>query len=321
MNKELFNPNISVVMSVFNGASYLHESIESILNQSYKNFEFIIINDGSTDETLEIIKSYKDSRIVLISRKNKGLIDSLNEAISLAKGEYIARMDADDISYPTRLDEQYTFMEKNADIVVCGAWAKKFGTDNGLSCTPVDDKNIREKFVITSPFIHPSVFIRKSSLRKECIKYDSNYIHAEDYKLWLELLRVGKCANIPKVLLRYRVSQGQISNKYRIVQHESAKKIRREFIKQYFKEINLDFPLPSTITIKTIKTIKKYNYKDDKVINAIIYTMYLSLIKYSHRSFFNFLSSFDYLKSPYSVKKIIRIIVKHINPNRFDSYL
>jgi len=113
---------VSIVMSVYNAQKYLDEAIESILNQTYSNFEFIIINDGSTDKSLEIIENYakKDSRIIVINRENKGLIYSLNEGIRKANGKYIARMDADDISLPQRLEKQVEFMEKNKNIGICG---------------------------------------------------------------------------------------------------------------------------------------------------------------------------------------------------------
>lgn len=128
INVEIFKMNtvISVVMSVYNAEKYLDEALQSILNQ---NFEFIIINDGSTDKSLEIIEKYKyqDTRIVLISRENRGLIASLNEGIELAKGKYIARMDADDISLPNRFEEQLKIMENDKEIVVCGSWINVFG--------------------------------------------------------------------------------------------------------------------------------------------------------------------------------------------------
>ena len=114
------NPLVSVVLSVYNAEKHIVEAIESILTQSYKNFEFIIIDDGSTDGSLEIIKSYDDERIILISRENKGLIASLNEGIEQAKGKYIARMDADDISLSSRFEEQVTFMEMHEEVGICG---------------------------------------------------------------------------------------------------------------------------------------------------------------------------------------------------------
>lgn len=133
-------------MSVYNGEKYLAEAIESILNQTYKNFELIIINDGSKDNSVEIIKNYmkQDNRIVLIDRENKGLPYSLNEGISVAKGEYIARMDADDISLPTRFEKQVDYMQKN-ELDVCGSYIKLFGDNRKEQVikNPITNEDIR----------------------------------------------------------------------------------------------------------------------------------------------------------------------------------
>ena len=148
---------VSVVMSVYNSEKYLPEAIESILNQTYTNFEFIIINDGSTDNSLRIIKEYanKDKRIIVISRENKGLIFSLNEGIEVSKGKYIIRMDADDISLPNRLKIQLDFMEKNKDIAICGTVAITFDENNNERVWKVyeDEKMIKAELLFSSPFI------------------------------------------------------------------------------------------------------------------------------------------------------------------------
>jgi len=311
---------ISVVMSVYNGEDYLEEAIESILNQTYKNFEFIIIDDGSTDKSLGIIHRYKelDDRIILISRENRGLIASLNEGIKKAKGKYIIRMDADDISMPNRFQEQFDFMELNQDVVLCGSFAEKFGIDKGIFLVPSSDKEIRETFVVHSPFIHPSVIIRHSTVKENKIIYNDKYLHAEDYKFWLELLKIGKVHNIKKVLLRYRTSQDQISNKYSKEQAYTSQKIRREFIKDYLGQDIIE----NSINIETIKKLKSIKNKNkDNTINSIIYAIYLSLDAYSVKSFLYFIFSFNYLKYPYNLKEFNRVIYKHINPNRFYKWL
>lgn len=163
-------PLISVVMPVYNAELYLDEAIQSITNQTYKKFEFIIINDGSTDKSLEIIKKYKDeySRIVLISRENKGLVFSLNEGISKAKGKYIARMDADDISLSTRLEEQVAFMEENQEIGVCGSWVEVFGDNrkNTIWKMPKSNEELKTRLLFSVPVAHPSVMMRKEILDK-----------------------------------------------------------------------------------------------------------------------------------------------------------
>ncbi len=208
-------PLVSVVMSVYNAGKYLDEAIQSILKQTYKKFEFIIINDGSTDSSLEIIKNYKkeDNRIVLISRENKGLIFSLNEGIQRANGKYIARMDADDISLVTRFQEQVNFLEKNTDIGVCGSWIEIFGENRKSTIwkLPYKDNDLKARLLFSVPFAHPSIMMRKEIIDKYGLKYDENYKAAEDYKFWLDMSKYTKFANIPNVLLRYRYLETSIS--------------------------------------------------------------------------------------------------------------
>ncbi len=203
---------ISVVMSVYNAEKHLDEAIQSILNQTYKNFEFIIINDGSTDKSLEIIEKYKsqDTRIVFISRENRGLVASLNEGIELAQGKYIARMDADDISLPQRFEKQIHFMKEN-ELDVCGSWISKFrGSSNlGITKYPEDDANIKFRLLFMSSFAHPTVIFKKSILDT-----DSKYrnVKAEDYQLWTELALAGfRMGNVPQILLKYRVHKNQLT--------------------------------------------------------------------------------------------------------------
>lgn len=203
-------------MSVYNGEPYLSEAIESILQQTYSDFEFVIINDGSTDNSLSIIKSFqeKDERIVLVSRENKGLIASLNEGIELAKGKYIARMDADDISLSTRFEQQVDFMEKNEAVVVCGTWIEQIYIDGRkpkLTKYYTSSKDIKTQLLFSCPFAHPSVFIRKSILVDNNIRYNNKFVHAEDYYLWTELSRFGEFANLNKALLRYRYLEDSIT--------------------------------------------------------------------------------------------------------------
>jgi len=207
------NPLVSVILSVYNGEKYLAEAIESILNQTYINFEFIIIDDGSTDKSLEIIASYDDKRIVLVSRENRGLIASLNEGIEQAKGKYIARMDADDISLPQRFIEQVSYMEEHKDIGVCGSWVEVFGENLNKKIWKLKTGNdiLKLMLLFAVPFAHPSVMIRKRILDEHKIVYDKGFLHAEDYKFWIDLSYYTNFANIPKVLFRYRYVKTSIS--------------------------------------------------------------------------------------------------------------
>jgi len=228
---------ISVVMSVYNAEKYLDEAIQSILNQTYKDFEFIIINDGSTDKSLKIIKKYKsqDERIVLISRENRGLVASLNEGIEKARGKYIARMDADDISLPDRFEEQLRFMEENSDIGVCGSWVEVFGENrrSAIWKMATTDAKLRPRLLFSVTFAHPSVMMRKDLIDKYCLKYNGKYLHAEDYKFWLDFSKHTKFANIPKVLFQYRYLETSVSR----VADNAKDEQRYETISSIFKDV------------------------------------------------------------------------------------
>lgn len=202
-------------MSVYNGEKYLAEAIESVLNQTFTSFEFIIINDGSTDESLLIINSYMevDERIVVISRENRGLIASLNEGIEIARGKYIARMDADDISMPTRFEKQIEFLERNQEVGVCGTWVEVFGDDIRKKhwVLPVNDKELKVRLLFSIPFVHPSVMMRKSIIDRNGLRYQSAYVNAEDYKLWLDFSWCANFSNLPQTLLKYRYRSDSVS--------------------------------------------------------------------------------------------------------------
>jgi len=207
------NPLVSVVLSVYNAEKYIAEAIESILTQSYKNFEFIIIDDGSTDGSLEIVKSYDDERIILISRENKGLIASLNEGIGQAKGKYIARMDADDVSLPHRLERQVEFMEGNPSIGMSGSNVLVFGDDVETYIWKLsrNDDTIKSELLFSSTFVHPSVIINRKMVVNNSLYYDSGFLHAEDFELWTRIAKFTRMENVTEVLLKYRVVKDSVT--------------------------------------------------------------------------------------------------------------
>ncbi|MGP1719096.1 glycosyltransferase [Shewanella frigidimarina] len=224
---------VSVVMSVYNSQDYLRESIESVLNQSYENFEFIIINDGSTDLSESIIFEYDDSRIVYSSNiKNKGLIYSLNKGVSLAKGKYIARFDSDDICMKYRLECQLNFLVNNCEYNVVGSTAEIINSNGefqGHFRLPETDVEIKTAMIFSNQIIHPAAMIRMESLNSLSCYYDLNYKHAEDYKLWLDLSSCGKFYNIQKPLIKYRVHGDNISIKHSGQQETLSKILSHEF--------------------------------------------------------------------------------------------
>ncbi|CAA6820078.1 MAG: Glycosyl transferase family 2 [uncultured Sulfurovum sp.] len=265
---------ISVVMSVYNAEKYLDEAIESIINQTYRNFEFIIINDGSNDKSLEIIKKYKnqDERIVLISRENRGLISSLNEGIERAKGKYIARMDADDISLSTRFEEQIKFMEENSDVGVCGTGIIGFGLDidSSVNFYTTSNEQLKAELLFSSIFAHPTVVIRKNLIDTYNLYYDEGFKYAEDFELWVRMAEYTKFANIKKPLLKYRILQNSITreadrdveNRYKTIRPIVKKELIKLSINNNEEENILHFNLSVNSRIRdndiSFSDLKKY---------------------------------------------------------------
>jgi glycosyltransferase involved in cell wall biosynthesis len=207
--------DISVIMSVYNGERYLKEAIDSILSQSFKNYEFIIIDDGSTDSSQDIIRFYGDARINLIVQKNSGLSGALNKGIRAAKGRYIARMDADDISYSNRLEAQFAFLEANSHFVAVGSNADVMdmnGRDLYLSDLETDWERIKERLPF-SPFFHSAVMMKRDAVIKAGFYNEVIKHYIEDALLWNQLSRQGNLGNLKDALIRYRLVPSSISNR------------------------------------------------------------------------------------------------------------
>lgn len=210
-------PLISVIMPVYNAEAFLKESIESILNQTYKNFEFIIIEDGSADKSPEIIKQYanKDYRIKFYKNlENTGYVRRLNEGLKLAKGKYVARMDADDISLPKRFEKQIERLEQDSKLAVVGSSA--FSIDeNGKKLNKwilnSDPEQTKTHFLFTNYVIHPSVIMRKSMIPKN--GYREEFMPAEDFDLWVRIIKKHPISSISKPLLKYQIHPNNISGK------------------------------------------------------------------------------------------------------------
>ncbi len=214
-------PKITVLMSVYNGEKFLKESIDSILTQTFEHFEFIIINDGSTDRSLDIIKSYKDSRIKLINNSvNVGLTKSLNYGLTVAIGEFIARQDSDDISYPTRFEKQIKYLNENKDIVLLGTQAKIIDSRGELKRIPIgwvkplEQTEIKWICMFDSPFIHSSVMMRRKIIWDNYSGYDNNYRTSQDYELWSRVVYENKCENLNEQLISFRFTTNSISSNY-----------------------------------------------------------------------------------------------------------
>ena len=251
MDKNIKNPKVTVLMPVYNGQKYLRKAIDSILNQTFTDFEFLIINDGSTDNTEKIIKSYSDPRIRLINnKKNLGLVTSLNNGIDLAKGKYIARMDCDDISLPNRLKYQLKFMDNNPKIKISGTWAKTIGDKKKIPLKKyTKPKDIKANLLFETAFIHPTVIIKKIIIKKYNLYYDKHFQHSEDKELWERASNYFPLANLNKILLLRRVHAKSISKTYSNIQKENGNKTIARQLKKF--EIN-----PSKEKIKIHRSIK-----------------------------------------------------------------
>ncbi|HVF67307.1 MAG TPA: glycosyltransferase [Pyrinomonadaceae bacterium] len=206
------NPRVSVLLPVYQGERYLREAVDSILNQTFNDFEFIIIDDASTDGSAEIIGSYGDPRIRFVRNDaNLGLTATLNAGLELARGEYVARMDQDDVSLPERLSRQVAFMDSRPELAASGTWAKEI--DEGGNVTGERRMTVGEQMEYgywwPCPIIHPSAFIRRSLLGG--IRYEPDVGHAADYDLWLALKKNHALDNLPEFLILYRVHGGSTS--------------------------------------------------------------------------------------------------------------
>ena len=234
------SPTVSVLLPVYNAQDYLRESIDSILNQSFTDFELIIMNDGSTDGSKEIIDSYSDSRIKVVHQENAGLPVTLNRAIALAKGQYLARQDADDVSLPERLERQVDLMRQGIDI--CGCDFDIIDATGQLTqkiIVPHTDQMMIITLACTVPFAHGSVMLRKSFLEKHSLYYDESVV-TEDYDLWCRIFQTGGVfGNVPESLFHYRQLTQSLSKVTAKPALENTRKLRRTFVKNHLDLIKL----------------------------------------------------------------------------------
>lgn len=208
------NAKVTVLMPVRNGEKYIKDAINSVLNQTFEDFELLIVDDGSTDQTVDIVQSYTDERIRL-EKRTHNFIANLNEGLMLSSGSYIARMDADDIMHTERLRIQYKRMELNPELTVCGTWVKVFndnGTENSFIKGGLNTiNNPIIELLHHNMLVHPSVMIRKDFIIRNNIRYQ-NYPYVEDYKLWFDIARAeGTLFVEPQELLFFRKNDSQVT--------------------------------------------------------------------------------------------------------------
>ncbi len=221
-------PRITVLMPVYNGEGFLRAALESILNQTFSDFELLVIDDGSTDASHEIAAAFADPRIrIETNGRNLGLIATLNRGLELARGEYIARMDADDISLPKRFERQIAFLDAHPQIGGCGTWFEKV-TPAGTTTRRMPDSPalIRLFLLFDNPFLHSSMMLRRRLLDTHGLRFDPAYPHSEDYDFWVRCTSIADMANLPEVLVRYNDHPANISHRFSQEQDTAANQIR-----------------------------------------------------------------------------------------------
>lgn len=229
-------PLVSVVMPAYNAAAYLKEAIDSILNQSYKNIELLVINDGSTDSTRDIILSYSDPRVRYFENNpNKGIVKSRNIGIENAKGKYIATLDSDDVALPDRIKTQVTFLEKNPEYGMCGSYYQEINNTGEVlrkkTTYPSNDKDARTFLTIANCFCASAIMVR-ADLAKE-LKYREGYDIVEDYELWYRISKRAKVTNLPVYATYYRVHGNNVTITRKEQNIQLATKIYREILTDY----------------------------------------------------------------------------------------
>jgi len=241
----MIEPKVTVLMSVYNAEEFLSKSIESILNQTFTEFEFLIINDGSTDRTSKILQNYHDPRMKIIdNQKNIGLTKSLNKGLEIARCEYIARQDADDISLPCRLEKQVKYMDSHPKIGILGTWVEIIDGKNKILKTcrePTQPIDISWKLIFKNCLSHSSIMYRKKIVC-DIGKYKEDTMHAQDYDLWSTLnIKNIEFAQIPEILVQWRMQPNNISNIYDEKQEYTVRDVIRKNVSQFLGiQIRLD---------------------------------------------------------------------------------
>jgi glycosyltransferase involved in cell wall biosynthesis len=243
------NPTISVLMPVYNAERYVAQAVESILDQTFRDFEFLIVDDGSTDGSLEILKRFaaQDDRIRLISRPNTGYVVALNQMLALARGEFIARMDADDISAPNRFQIQLDYLNSHNEILVLGSAMRWIDPDGDLlrdHTPPSDHESIDQAHLkrLEAVICHPTTMIRRIAFEKVGY-YNPDFFGAEDLDLWLRIAEIGILENLPDVLLSYRFHPQKVGIQHRGKQLNAADTAIRDACKRRGIEPEIDTPV------------------------------------------------------------------------------
>lgn len=296
-------PVISVLMPVYNCEEFIEASIKSILNQSFSNFEFIIIDDASNDNTLKIIKELNDPRIRLVEKtKNSGYSNSLNIGLKLAKGEFIARMDGDDISILNRFEKQLAFMKTHPEVIVCGTGYSVIGNEQ-IKLNPEMHEQIKLGLLRGNCIVHPSVLMRNSVIKEYNLSYNPNMEPSEDYDFWVRLLAHGKLHNLPEVLINYRIHGNSVSRKKAKQQESNAALAKINLLEYLGLELSIEekhllkkiFKKFSSLTIKELKKagviLKRVENSNDNFFQRDGFQDYLQYLQ--EMIFFKFINRYE----------------------------
>jgi glycosyltransferase involved in cell wall biosynthesis len=260
MNTTINTPLVSVIMAAYNSENYIQEAIDSVLAQTFDNWELIIVDDGSTDNTANIIAVNKslDSRIKSLYQQNGRQSKARNLAISNAEGKYIAILDSDDVIFPKRFAKQVTFLEKNPEVVLCGSWFR-FIDSQIVVKLPEFHSDIKIAFLNGNCIAHSSVMMRKQVLDNLNTTYDVLKSTSQDYDLYVRLIEIGELHNLQEVLLDYRVHSEQVSKKENELQLKQASAIRRNF----FNRLNFELlPIEEIVFNKVLNDGIAINYNE-----------------------------------------------------------
>ena len=260
---------VSVIMAAYNSEPFIGEAVDSIIKQSLPEFELIIINDNSSDNTLKIIESYNDPRIKVVSNEtNRGPSYSRNKAIRLSKGKYIAIMDSDDVSISDRLEKQVSFLNKNKNIMAVGSFIEEIDQDGKKLAyvkSPIKNEQIKSSILFRIPMIHSSTMIRRDFFEENNLFYNESFSCAQDYEMMCRLVFIADVYNIPEPLVLYRWSDNQISTKKKNLQDQYVKKIQSEIISKLNIKVTDEI-----ITIHSkFTTLDKFDTGKDKVENIL----------------------------------------------------
>lgn len=316
---------VSILLPAYNASLYLQQALDSIIEQTFNDFEVLLIDDGSSDNTSDIAREYsnRDVRIKYYkNEQNMGLIKTLNKGLMLAKGEYIVRMDSDDIMIKDRLHKQVVFMDANPECIVSGGQIRYFGDLKGRAPKlPLHYEDLRYMALTNCPLYHPTVIVRASSLKKLGLNYNESYIHAEDYKLWSDIIMStsNSVENIDDIILNYRISKDQITSKYKNVQDIISKQIRRENVDSILSSYGVN--LPKEIDYKVISVVSKLIKSEKKyspILVLILFMLYMSINDVSIR-IKHYVSSKDFLlfiSRGKEMKLGLMILCSALFPNR-----